>query len=59
MRTFDEKLLSLTVYPGYRETLIPSSGTRIALSLYESKKTDPCVVFLAGTMTHPLFYDEF
>ncbi len=59
MRTNAEKILNNSGYENYREELIESAGTRIALSIYESKKNDPCVVFLPGTMTHPLLYDEF
>jgi alpha-beta hydrolase superfamily lysophospholipase len=59
MRSTQQKILNNSGYPNYREELIDSAGTRIALSIYESKKSDPCVVFLPGTMTHPLLYDEF
>lgn len=44
----------------YRERLIDSAGTRIALSVWEADDpAAPVVVFLPGTMTHPLFYEEF
>ncbi len=59
MRTNEQKILNNSCYGNYRETVIDSAGTRIALSVYESRKTDPSVVFLPGTMTHPLLYDEF
>lgn len=59
MRTTEQKTLNNSGYANYREALIESAGTRIALSIYEAKKSDPCVVFLPGTMTHPLLYDEF
>jgi alpha-beta hydrolase superfamily lysophospholipase len=59
MRTKEQRILNNSGYDGYREALIDSAGTRIALSIYESKKSDPSVVFLPGTMTHPLLYDEF
>ena len=55
----EEKLLNNSYYNRYREELINSSGTKIALSIYESNKNDPCIIFIPGTMTHPLFYDEF
>ena len=55
----EEKILNNSGYEKYRETLINSAGTRIALSIYESRRSDPCVVFLPGTMTHPLLYDDF
>ena len=58
-RYSDETLLNLSTYSDYREVLIHSTGTKIALSLYESGKQAPCIIFLPGTMVHPLFYDEF
>ena len=59
MRTLEQKMLNLPSYAAYSEKLIDSANTRIALSIYSSNKNDPCVVFLPGTMTHPLFYDDF
>jgi alpha-beta hydrolase superfamily lysophospholipase len=59
MRTVEQALLNLSGYKDYNETLIDSAGTKIALSIYRSKKGVPCVIFLPGTMTHPLFYDDF
>jgi pimeloyl-ACP methyl ester carboxylesterase len=59
MRTAEQARLNLSGYPAYRETLIESAGTRIALSLYDAGEGKPCVIFIPGTMTHPLFYDEF
>lgn len=59
MRTVEQALLNLSCYKDYSETLIDSAGTKIALSVYRGKKGAPCVVFLPGTMTHPLFYDDF
>lgn len=52
-------LLNESAYGNYSETLIESTGSKIALSIYEVGNEAPCVVFLAGTMTHPLFYDQF
>ena len=43
----------------YEEALIGSSEAPIALSIWRGKRGAPCVVFLPGTMTHPLFYEEF
>ena len=59
MRTTEQKMLNLSGYADYSETLIDSAGTKIALSIYKSNKDAPCVIFLPGTMTHPLFYDDF
>ncbi len=45
----------------YEETLIRSGGTPIALSVwraYTQGATGPTIVFLPGTMLHPLFYEE-
>ncbi len=41
MRNTEQKILNNSGYAGYREELIESAGTRIALSIYESKKSDP------------------
>lgn len=44
----------------YEEVFISSSGTQIALSIWKSKsKYDPNIIFIPGTMTHPIFYSEF
>ena len=59
MRTIEQRLLNVSGYSNYREVLIDSTDTKIALSIYETKRQKPCVIFLPGTMTHPLFYDEF
>lgn len=59
MRSNDQARLNLSGYAKYREALIESAGTRIALSLYMAGEGCPCVVFIPGTMTHPLFYDDF
>ncbi len=59
MRTAEEITLNLSGYDNYGEVLIESAGTRIALSLYRSGDNRPCIVFIPGTMTHPLFYDDF
>jgi len=59
MRTLEQALLNLSGYKDYSEILIDSAGTKIALSIYRSNKDAPCVIFLPGTMTHPLFYDDF
>jgi len=59
MRTAEEITLSLSGWDNYSETLIESAGTRIVLSIYHAGDGRPCVVFIPGTMTHPLFYDDF
>lgn len=59
MRSNDQVRLNLSGYDKYREVLIDSAGTSIALSLYEASEGNPCIVFIPGTMTHPLFYDDF
>jgi alpha-beta hydrolase superfamily lysophospholipase len=59
MQTREQKTLNLSSCPGYREELISSAGTRIALSIYPKEQNAPCIVFVPGTMTHPLFYDDF
>jgi len=59
MRSNDQVRLNLSGYAKYREVLIDSAGTSIALSLYTAGEGCPCIVFIPGTMTHPLFYDDF
>ncbi|MBN1691568.1 MAG: alpha/beta fold hydrolase [Dehalococcoidia bacterium] len=43
----------------FRETLIDSTGTKICLSIWENSRNCPVVIFIPGTMVHPLFYEEF
>ena len=59
MRNNDQVRLNLSGYEKYREVLIDSAGTKIALSLYMAGEDCPCIIFIPGTMTHPLFYDDF
>jgi len=59
MRSSDQVRLNLSGYAKYREALIESAGASIALSLYTAGEDCPCIVFIPGTMTHPLFYDDF
>jgi alpha-beta hydrolase superfamily lysophospholipase len=59
LRTNEQLLLNQSGYKNYTEVIIGSAGTRIALSIYEASGNGPCIVFLPGTMTHPLMYDDF
>jgi alpha-beta hydrolase superfamily lysophospholipase len=59
LRTDEQMLLNQSGYTNYREVIIVSAGTRIALSIYDAGSGRPCIVFLPGTMTHPLMYDDF
>ena len=60
MRTAQQRILNAVQHPErYREQLIDSSGFPVALSLWEGDPGEPVVLFLPGTMTHPLFYEEF
>jgi alpha-beta hydrolase superfamily lysophospholipase len=43
----------------YRETIIPTSGAPIALSVWDAGAASATVVFVPGTGVHPLFYEEF
>jgi alpha-beta hydrolase superfamily lysophospholipase len=43
----------------YEEVMIDPSGVPIALSIWIGQPGAPSVVFLPGTMSHPLFYEEF
>jgi len=60
MRTWEQRLLNAVQRPEvYEEVLVESAGALIALSVWRGERDAPCVVFLPGTMTHPLFYEEF
>jgi alpha-beta hydrolase superfamily lysophospholipase len=43
----------------YKEIYIASTGTQICLSVWENSDNCPVVIFIPGTMVHPLFYQEF
>ena len=53
------EILNDSSYPNYREKMIHSGGHEIVLSIYDAYPQDPYILFLPGTMTHPLFYDPF
>lgn len=60
MRTPTQRILNQVQRPdAYREVLIDSGGTPVALSVWDGDAGAPAVLFLPGTMTHPLFYEEF
>lgn len=60
MRTNEQRCLNVVQRPEcYREALLQSAGFPVALSVWEGAAGSPVVVFLPGTMTHPLFYEEF
>ena len=60
MRTADQRTLNAVQRPAaYREVLIDSGGLPVALSVWNGPSGAPVVLFLPGTMTHPLFYEEF
>lgn len=46
-------------YTHYSETTLTNSGMECVLSLYNDSPDAPTVLFLPGTMVHPLFYDRF
>jgi alpha-beta hydrolase superfamily lysophospholipase len=59
MRTWEQRLLNVVQRPDvYEEVLIESQGVPIALSIWRGSPAAPCIVFLPGTMVHPLFYEE-
>ncbi len=43
----------------YKEIYIASTGTKICLSIWENSQDCPVIIFIPGTMVHPLFYEEF
>ncbi|GAB6987744.1 alpha/beta fold hydrolase [Nocardioides pyridinolyticus] len=61
MRTPEQRILNQVQRPqAYREVLIESAGRTVVLSVWDARQSDaPAVVFVPGTMTHPLFYEEF
>jgi alpha-beta hydrolase superfamily lysophospholipase len=60
MLTREQQRLNAVQRPdAYREVLIDSAGLPVALSVWEGDPAMPSVLFLPGTMTHPLFYEEF
>ncbi len=48
-----------SAFPHYCERDIGEGPSRFTLSLYNDNPDFPTVVFLPGTMVHPLFYDKF
>ena len=60
MRDRAERLRNEVEHPErYEEVTITSAGVSIVLSVWHGRAGGPVVVFLPGTMTHPLFYEEF
>ncbi|ABL80572.1 MULTISPECIES: alpha/beta fold hydrolase [unclassified Nocardioides] len=60
MRTHEQQALNAVQRPeAYREVLLDSAGFPVALSVWKGEPDAPAVVFLPGTMTHPLFYEDF
>jgi alpha-beta hydrolase superfamily lysophospholipase len=43
----------------YEEVLLEAPGAPVVLSVWSGESGAAPVVFLPGTMTHPLFYEEF
>jgi alpha-beta hydrolase superfamily lysophospholipase len=59
-QTLEHPIANQRSHPNlYRETVIVSAGAPIVLSIWPGDPGAPTVVFLPGTMTHPLFYREF
>ena len=60
MRSAEQRMLNAVQRPeAYREVVLGSAGARIVLSVWDGTTGMPVVLFLPGTMTHPLFYEEF
>jgi alpha-beta hydrolase superfamily lysophospholipase len=60
MRTRTQRLLNAVQRPEvYEEVLVEVSAAPVALSVWSGESGAASVVFLPGTMTHPLFYEEF
>jgi alpha-beta hydrolase superfamily lysophospholipase len=59
-RTTAQRLLNAVQRPDvYREEVLRSASAPIVLSVWDGNPHLPAVLFLPGTMTHPLFYEEF
>lgn len=43
----------------YEEVTIRAAGAPVVLSIWHGEAGRPVTVFLPGTMTHPLFYEQF
>ena len=55
MRDRDERLRNEVEHPErYQEVTITSAGVPIVLSVWHGRSDGPVVVFLPGTMTHPM-----
>lgn len=60
VRSAEQKILNAVQRPEvYREVMLRSAEARIVLSVWDAPAGTPVVLFLPGTMTHPLFYEEF
>jgi alpha-beta hydrolase superfamily lysophospholipase len=60
VRDRDQRLRNEVEHPErYEEVTVTSAGVPIVLSVWRGRPDGPVVVFLPGTMTHPLFYEEF
>jgi hypothetical protein len=60
MRSGQQRLLNAVQRPqAYREVVLASGGAEVVLSVWDGSAGLPAVVFLPGTMTHPLFYEDF
>jgi alpha-beta hydrolase superfamily lysophospholipase len=60
VRTREQTRLNAVQRPqAYSEVLIESAGLPVALSVWRGDPGLASVLFLPGTMTHPLFYEEF
>lgn len=43
----------------YEEVGISSNNVPITLSIWYTERRSPTIVFLPGTMSHPLMYENF
>lgn len=60
MRTEADLLLNrVQRSDAYHEVVITSANAPIVLSVWTGRPEQTAIVFFAGTMTHPLFYEEF
>lgn len=60
MLTTEQRRLNAVQRPeAYHEVLLDTAALPVTLSVWRGDPELPSVMFLPGTMTHPLFYEEF
>jgi alpha-beta hydrolase superfamily lysophospholipase len=59
MRSPDQRMLNAVQHPErYREVVLLSGGFPVVLSVWAGSVGEPAVLFIPGTATHPLLYED-